>query len=143
MKQILFLSLIALLVLGQTACSKDEPADEYIETGNGNNGNGNGGNDNTSPEVRLSSSHSVNTNQGKVTGEANITVYNSSAKAISSVTLTVKSGNQSSYTLDSWSQIKPQADKYSKTATFNNTESPVVVCTYTYNGKKYSKEYSY
>lgn len=142
MNRIIFYSLLFLLTFNNISCSKDDNEKDDIE----NNGGGNNGNGNTNKPhkgISFTVSNSIDVDGGYVTGEANATIYNRSDDKITSVRLVVKSQNQSTYEVQSWSEVKGGADAYSKKIYFNKTQSPVLICTYTYGGQKYTEEYSY
>lgn len=143
MKRIILYTLLLLLAFNNASCSKDDEEKDDIENNGGQNNNGNGNTNKPHKGISLTSSHSLNTDGGYVTGEGNATIYNRSDDKITSVRLVVKSQNQSTYEVQSWSEVKGGADVYSKKIYFNKTQSPVLICTYTYGGQKYTEEYSY
>jgi len=152
MKKVLYILLTVSLSLCFVGCGNDEPQivddTENNNSGgsnnNGNNNNGNGNNNNVKPpRIFISSSHTLNKNNGFVTGDIQLSIANRSEDKITSVKIVLKSDNQPSGTLGSWSEIKASHEKSTNRIDISNMKYPVAVCTYSYNGKSYSEEYSY
>lgn len=153
MKKYLFFLIFGISITNVTftSCSKEDDYTnpERPESGSNNSenndNNGNSGNSNDVMRVYLSSSYSFKKSDGGYyTGNATVQVQNSSSKDITSVIVILKSKNQSDKTIGKWNSISANGhEKSTDKITFNKIQYPYITCTYIFNGKSYSKEYTY
>lgn len=144
MKKVFTFILVLSLGLALVSCSEDDPLDDTNYNTNNNAGSNISGNNAISmPKVQVASSHSLKSDNGYVSGDVRMTISNRGDQSITSVTVVIKSSNQSTLAVGSWSEIKAGYEKTGPQINLVRSQYPIAVCTYTHGSKKYTKEYSF
>lgn len=95
--------------------------------------------------ILVSSSHTLKKKgSGYTTGDINVTIQNDSSEDIEEVEVVLKSSNQPSIVIATLDKIKRNGyQKTTGTHYITDIQYPYLVCSFTCNGKSYTREYSY